>query len=150
MASRWHRCSRAGPAAWLALSLAGAHAAPAYEVVGDAIPKPLTEMAGDAQRGRAIVADRQVGLCLLCHTGPFPGERPSTLASNLSGAGSRWSEGQLRLRIVDARRLNPATIMPSYHRVDGLQRVGGAWQGKPVLDAQQVEDVVAFLRTLRD
>jgi len=78
------------------------------------------------------------------------GERPSTLASNLSGAGSRWSEGQLRLRIVDARRLNPATIMPSYHRVDGLQRVGSAWQGKPVLDAQQVEDVVAFLRTLRD
>ena len=132
---------------------AAAAAAPAvvpYEVVGDMIPRSLTGVVGDAQRGRAIVASHQAGLCLLCHTGPFPDERPSTLASDLRGAGSRWSEGQLRLRVVDARRLNPDTLMPSYHRIDGLRRVGIAWQGKPVLDAQQVEDVVAFLRTLRD
>src|SRR5262249_29627284 len=105
---------------------------------------------GDAARGRAIVLSRQTGLCLLCHSGPFP-EDPSqgTVAPDLAGAGSRWSEAQLRLRIADSRRLNPATVMPSYFRRDGLTRVGRAWRGKTILTAQQVEDVVAFLRTLR-
>jgi sulfur-oxidizing protein SoxX len=122
-----------------------------FSVVGDSIPAPLGGLQGDAARGRAIVANRQVGLCLLCHTGPFPEERAQgTLAPSLAGAGSRWSEGQLRLRIVDARRVNPATIMPSYHRADGLTRVGPAWRGAPVLSAQQIEDVVAFVRTLRE
>ena len=120
-------------------------------VVGDGIPQPLTATPGDAQRGRAIVANRQVGLCLLCHSGPFPEERAQgNLASNLSGTGSRWTPAQLRLRVADARRLDPESLMPSFHRVEGLQRVGSAWQGKPVLDAQQVEDVVAFLQTLKD
>ena len=122
-----------------------------FTVVGDAIPAPLAETRGDAGRGRAIVADRQRGLCLLCHAGPFPEERfQGTLAPDLAGAGARWSEGQLRLRLVDGRRLNPDTIMPSYYRVDGLNRVGPAWRGKPVLTAEEVEDVVAFLATLRD
>jgi len=122
-----------------------------FEVVGDAVPAALGQLKGDAARGRAIVGNRQVGLCLLCHTGPFPEERAQgNLAPDLAGAGARWSEGQLRLRIVDARRFNPATIMPSYHRIDGLTRVGPAWRGLPVLSAQQVEDVVAFLRTLRE
>ena len=122
-----------------------------FRVVGDAIPEPLTSTPGDASRGRSIVVNRQTGLCLLCHSGPFAEEpHQGNLAPSLAGAGARWSEGQLRLRLVDARRLNPATLMPSYHRVDGLVRVGAAWQNKPVLDAQQVEDVVAFLRTLRD
>ena len=121
-----------------------------YEVVGDAIPAPLTATPGDPARGRAIVASRQVGLCLLCHRGPFPEERfQGTLATDLSGAGARWSEGQLRLRVVDSRRLNPDSLMPAYHRVDGLHGVATAYRGKPVLDAQQVEDVVALLRTLR-
>ena len=120
-------------------------------VVGDGIPAPLTATPGDAGRGRAIVADRQRGLCLLCHSGPFPDQREQgNLASNLSGAGSRWTVPQLRLRIADARLLEPDGLMPSLHRVEGLQRVGAAWQGKPVLDAQQVEDVVAFLQTLKD
>ena len=119
-------------------------------VVGDGVPQPLTAVAGDAVRGRAIVADRQVGLCLLCHSGPFPEERAQgNLASNLSGSGSRWTAAQLRLRVADARRLNPDSLMPAFHRVEGLQRVGAAWQGRPVLDAQQVEDVVAFLQTLK-
>ena len=69
---------------------------------------------------------------------------------NLAGAGSRWSEGQLRLRLVDASRLNAATIMPSYYRVDGLDRVGPAWRGKPILSAEQIEDIVAYLATLRE
>jgi sulfur-oxidizing protein SoxX len=122
-----------------------------FTVVGDTIPAPLTGRRGDAVRGRAIVTSRQTGLCLLCHSGPFPDERfQGDLAPDLKGAGSRWSEGQLRLRMVDSSRLNPATIMPSYYRIDGLTRVAPAWRGKPVLTAEQVEDVVAFLVTLRE
>ena len=117
----------------------------------DAIPESLTGAKGDAARGRAIVANRHVGLCLLCHSGPFPEERfQGNLAPDLAGAAKRWSEGQLRLRIVDSSRLNPATIMPSYHRTDGLTRVAPAWRGKPVLTPEQIEDVVAFLMTLKD
>ena len=124
---------------------------PPYTIVGDAIPAPLVDAPGDAARGRAIVINRQVGLCLLCHSGPFPEERlQGTLAPSLGGAGSRWSEGQLRLRIVDASRLNPETIMPPYYRIEGLTRVAPAFAGKPVLSAGQIEDVVAFLATLRD
>jgi sulfur-oxidizing protein SoxX len=122
-----------------------------YTVVGDAIPVPLSGAKGDPARGRAIVTNRQVGLCLLCHSGPFPEERmQGTLAPDLGGAGSRWSEGQLRLRMVDAARLNPSTIMPPYYKVSGLHRVAPAFRGKPVLSAEQIEDVVAFLVTLRE
>jgi L-cysteine S-thiosulfotransferase len=122
-----------------------------YTVVGDAIPAPLTGVAGDPARGRAIVTSRQRGLCLLCHSGPFPEERfQGDLAPSLAGVGSRLSEGQLRLRLVDSRKLDPGTIMPSYYQTDGLNRVGSAWRDKPVLSAEEIEDVVAFLATLRD
>jgi sulfur-oxidizing protein SoxX len=122
-----------------------------YQIVSDAIPASLTGTSGDPVRGRAIMLDRRLGACLLCHSGPFPEERfQGDLAPDLSGVGSRWSPGQLRLRLVDASRLNPDTIMPPYYRVDGLPRVGDAWRGKPVLTAEQIEDVVAFLTTLRD
>ena len=120
-------------------------------LANDAIPESLTGSKGDPARGRAIVANRQVGLCLLCHSGPFPEERfQGNLAPDLRGAGTRWSEGQLRLRVVDSGRINPATIMPAYHRTDGLVRVAPAWRGKTILSAEQIEDVVAFLMTLRD
>ena len=117
----------------------------------DTLPDSLTGSRGDPARGRAIVVSRQVGLCLLCHSGPFP-EEPfqGDLAPSLTGAGSRWSEGQLRLRIVDPGRVNPATIMPAYSRREGLTRVAPAYRGRPVLSAEQIEDVVAFLKTLRD
>ncbi|MEO6017629.1 MAG: sulfur oxidation c-type cytochrome SoxX [Polaromonas sp.] len=126
-------------------------ATPAYEVVADALPMPLTNVPGDAARGRLIVASRQTGLCLLCHTGPIPEERfQGNLAPDLAGAGTRWSAGQLRLRLVDARRLNPQSIMPAYYKTDGLTRVGAAWQTSPLLEAQQIEDVLAFLLTLKE
>ena len=152
---------RAGLPASAALVLGTLAAAPAlaaeagalrpFVVVGDAIPAPLTEVPGDPGRGRAIVASRQRGLCLLCHSGPLPEERfQGNLAPDLAGAGARWSEGQLRLRIVDGRRLNPDTLMPSYYRVEGLTRVGAAWRGRPILSAGEIEDVVAFLATLRE
>lgn len=119
--------------------------------VGDGIPAPLTAQAGDAARGRAIVASRQQGLCLLCHEAPIAEERfQGNLAPSLAGSGSRLTAAQLRGRIVDARHVNPRTTMPPFHAVDGLRRVGKAWQGRPVLDAQQVEDVVAYLSTLRE
>lgn len=162
---RWQRSvRRAGSgAAALWLLLGGTSAAaqplgearltntPAYRVVGDAIPDPLSNAPADAERGRAIVANRQTGLCLLCHTAPIPEERfQGNIAPDLRGAGGRWSAGQLRLRLADPHRLNPATVMPAYYRIAGLTRVGPAWQGKSVLSAAQIEDVVAYLMTLRD
>jgi L-cysteine S-thiosulfotransferase len=122
-----------------------------YEIVGDAIPAPLTATPGDPGRGRAIVINRRVGLCLLCHSGPFPEEKlQGNLAPDLAGTGSRWSAGQLRLRMVDARRLNPETIMPPYYRIEGLEHVAPTFRDKPIFSAQQIEDVVAFLATLLD
>jgi sulfur-oxidizing protein SoxX len=121
-----------------------------YVVVGDAIADSLTGMPGDVTRGRALIVDR-TSTCILCHSGPFPEAKfQGDLAPGLAGAGSRWSEGQLRLRLVDASRLNAATIMPSYYRVEGLLRVGPAWRGKPILSAEQIEDMVAYLATLRE
>lgn len=128
-----------------------APAAAAQQVVGDAIPASLTGQPGDAARGRAIVANRSTGLCLLCHSGPIAEERfQGDLAPSLAGAGSRWSEGQLRLRIADGARLNADTIMPPYYRTTGLQRVVRNFDGKTILSAAQVEDVVAYLATLKD
>jgi len=116
----------------------------------DAIPSSLTGAAGDPAAGRKIVLDRQVGLCLLCHSGPFPEERfQGDLAPGLAGVGARLSAGQIRLRIVDASRVNPQTIMPAYFRTEGLTRVAPSQRGKTVLSAQQIEDVVAFLVTLK-
>jgi L-cysteine S-thiosulfotransferase len=141
---------------WLATALialpcaAGAQGLQPYAVVGDAIPQSLTGAPGDATRGRALVLERS-STCILCHSGPFPETRfQGDLAPSLAGAGGRWSEGQLRLRLVDASSLNPATIMPSYYRLDGLVRVGPAWRGKPILSAEQIEDMVAYLTSLRE
>jgi L-cysteine S-thiosulfotransferase len=122
-----------------------------FDVIEDAVPASLTGRKGDPARGRAIIVDRQKGLCLLCHTGPFPEQRfQGDIAPSLAGAGSRLSDGQLRLRIIDSTRINPASVMPSYYRVDHLNRVARSHQNKPILDAQEIEDVVAFLALQRD
>ena len=156
--SRWTSLARAIQiagvwlgAAWLALPFpAGAQALRSYAIVGDAIPERLTTTPGDTARGRALVVERS-STCILCHSGPFPELRfQGDLAPSLAGSGSRWSEGQLRLRLVDASHLNAATIMPSYYRVDGLDRVGPSWRGKPILSAEQIEDIVAYLGSLRE
>jgi sulfur-oxidizing protein SoxX len=115
----------------------------------DEIPASLTGAKGDPQRGRAIVANRQVGLCLLCHSGPFPEERfQGNLAPDLRSA-ARLSEAELRLRLVDSARVNPQTIMPAYYRAEGLTRVAPSFRGKTILTAEQIEDVVAYLVTLK-
>lgn len=135
----------------LAVAANAAAADPAvlqYKVSGDAIATPLAAP-GDAMRGRDIVAGRD-GNCLLCHAIPETGARfMGDIAPPLSGIGARLSAAQLRLRVVDQSRLNPDTVMPSYFKVDGLHRVAPAFRGKPILNAAQVEDVVAFLQTLK-
>jgi sulfur-oxidizing protein SoxX len=139
-----------------AVLLAGAAGAAAgqdvvrYTVEGDGIPLPLAGLRGDAQRGRSIVASRQAGLCLLCHAAPIAEERfQGDLAPDLASVGARYSEAQLRLRVVDSRRLNPASVMPAFHAPSQGARVAANWAGKPILSAQQVEDVVAWLASLR-
>ncbi len=130
---------------------ASAQALAPYVIEHGEIRASLTGKAGDPARGRAIVGERQKGLCLLCHSGPFPEERfQGDLAPTLNGVGARMSEGEIRLRMVDGGKVNPQTIMPAYYRVDGLTRVAPALRGKPVLNAQEIEDVVAYLLTLKD
>lgn len=112
---------------------------------------PPGAVAGDATRGRAIVANSRVSLCVLCHTAPLPDARfHGNLAPPLAGVGSRLSESDLRRQISDARGLNDNSIMPSYARTDALVRVPTAAQGKPILSPQEIEDVVAYLGSLRD
>ncbi len=116
---------------------------------GDSIPASLTGAKGDPARGRAIVANRQVGLCLLCHSGPFPDERfQGNLAPDLRNA-ARLTEGEIRQRIVDSTKIDPRSIMPGYFRTEGLERVAPAYRGKTILTAEQIEDVVAYLTTLK-
>lgn len=112
---------------------------------------PLTAEPGDPARGRAVVTDRRVGLCLLCHSGPFPEERfQGDLAPSLAGAGARNTVAELRQRMIDSRTVMPTSIMPAFYSAEGLTRVGPQFSGKTILTAQQIEDVVAFLLTLRE
>jgi sulfur-oxidizing protein SoxX len=128
---------------------ASAQALAPYRSDGDAIAAPLAGLRGDAARGREVVLGRESN-CLLCHAAPDAGGRPmGNIAPPLAGAGSRLSAGQLRLRIVDSTRVNPATPMPAYYRVAGLNGVASAFRGKPILSAQEIEDVVAYLVTLK-
>jgi sulfur-oxidizing protein SoxX len=120
-----------------------------FEVIGDAIPRPLSSEPGVAARGRSIVVNRDAGACTLCHA--VPGEKISgNIAPTLAGVGARFSAAQLRLRVADSTRVNPSTPMPAYYRTEGLNQVAAAYRGKPLLSAQQVEDVVAWLATLKE
>ena len=118
--------------------------------VGDSIVNPLTSSPGDAVKGRAIVASRQVGLCLLCHSGPFPEERfQGNLAPDLIASVGQSTPAQLRARLVDPSRLNPGSIMPAYYRTSGLSRVAPKFADQTILTGQEIEDVVAFLVSLQ-
>jgi len=117
------------------------------QVVADTVPEPLAA-AGDAKRGRALIVAREAANCVLCHAVPdvrFAGDVGPTLA----GVGKRLTPAQLRLRVADNLRVNPASVMPSYYRTEGLDRVAAAYAGRPILTAQEVEDVVAYLGTLQ-
>ena len=117
----------------------------------NSIPRSLTGQPGDPENGRKVSVDRKKGNCLACHAMPIP-EQPfhGEVGPDLSGVGGRYDAGELRLRVVNPKFANPDTIMPAFHRTDGFHRVLKGFEGKPMLSAQEVEDVVAYLVTLRD
>lgn len=120
-----------------------------YRVTGDTIVESLTGSPGDPVRGRDVVIGRDAGNCQLCHAVPQSTDRfAGDIGPPLTGVGRRLSAAQIRLRIVDASRVNPQTIMPPYHRIERLSLVARPFAGQPVLTAQQVEDAVAFLSRL--
>jgi len=121
-----------------------------FTVTGDAIAAPLASVPGDVARGRALLVAREPANCVLCHAIPDAAIRQSgDVGPSLAGVGARLSDGQLRLRVVDYVRVNPAAAMPSYYRVAGLTRVAAASRDRPLLAAGDVEDLVAYLATLR-
>lgn len=137
--------------ATLVVTAATAEPLQPYAIEADAIQRSLTGRPGDVRRGESLVADRRTSLCLLCHQAPLPEPHAQgTLAPDLKGIGSRLSAGQLRLRIVDMPRLNPSTLMPAYYRIAGHERIPVQWKGRPILAAQDIEDIVAFLVTLKE
>jgi L-cysteine S-thiosulfotransferase len=122
-----------------------------FAVVGDTVPAPLGGHSGDTARGERLVRDRERGNCLICHSVPVAAERfQGDLGPPLAGVGGRLTPGQLRLRLIDQTLINPATIMPAYYRLDGLTRVAARYQGKPALTAAEIEDVIAWLATLKE
>ncbi len=133
----------------LLASAAAAQTVP-FVVRDDAIEAPLAGLVGDAARGSVVVRNRETANCLICHAIPDARERfMGDVGPSLEGVGSRLSQGQIRLRVVDPTLLNEASVMPAYHRVARLVRVDARFRGQPVLNAQEVEDVVAYLATLR-
>lgn len=141
-------------AAAIALALAGpvrAEEQVAYKVMdGTSIPKSLTGKPGDPAKGRAVAINRRQGNCLACHNMPIPEQSfQGEVGPNLAGVADRYTEGELRLRVVNPKVLNPDTFMPAFYRTEGLHRVMKNFQGKTILTAEQVEDVVAYLLTLK-
>src|ERR1700730_2749261 len=116
------------------------------------IPAPLTSQPGDPAAGEKVVIDRRLGNCLSCHEistlgcQQFHGE----IGPPLVGAGARWDPAMLRMIVVNPKKVfGPETVLPAFFRIDGLNRVRPEFAGKPILTAQQVEDVVAYLATLK-
>lgn len=114
------------------------------------IPKALTDKPGDPMNGREVAVNRKKGNCLACHRMPITDQQfHGAIGPPLHGVGKRYTAAQLRLRVVDSKVINPGTIMPAFYRKDGLHRVMKKFQGKTILSAQEVEDVVAYLTTLK-
>ena len=121
-----------------------------YEVVGGAIARSLTGKAGDPVKGRKTAINRKKGNCLACHVMPVPEQADhGAVGPPLNDVGSRLGAGEIRLRIVNPKIVNPDTIMPAFYRIHGLHRVQKKWQGKTIISAQDVEDLVAYMMTLK-
>ncbi len=121
-----------------------------FRVVGDGIPQALTSVPGSVERGRALVIAHDNANCIVCHSLADPGVRVSgSIGPALDGVGRRLSAAQLRLRVVDSLRVTADSAMPSYYRITGLNRVAEMYRDQPILDAQQVEDIVAWLAQLQ-
>ena len=140
------------PVAALALVIAAspAGALEPYRVVEDAILEALGGKIGDASRGAALVRDRERGNCLICHQGDDPSEPfQGSIGPPLKGVGARLEAGQIRLRLADMSRLDPQTVMPPYFRIENMRDVAPAYRGQPALSAQEIEDVVSYLASLK-
>lgn len=135
----------------LALSAAVQAAGPSDVMIEDGqIKQSLTGQPGDPANGRKVAINRKQGNCLACHTMPVPEQQyHGEIGPDLNGVAGRLSEGELRLRVVNAKAAIPGSFMPAFYRTDGLHRVLKGFQGKTILTAQQVEDVVAYLKTLK-
>jgi len=121
-----------------------------YSIVGDGIPQSLTGKAGDAAKGRKIAYNRKQGNCLACHKMPIPEQQfHGQIAPDLEGVAGRVTEAAMRLRIVNPKVINPATFMPAFYRNSGFTRVLKKFKGKSILSADQVEDLVAYMMTLK-
>ncbi len=128
---------------------AGAEKLVAYKITNYAIETPLTENPGDPQEGKKIAIHRKKGNCLACHRMPIPEQADhGVTGTDLNGVASRLSEGQIRLRLVDSKKFNPITMMPSFYKTEGLHRVKKEFVGKTILNAQEVEHVIAYLKTI--
>ena len=123
---------------WAPALLAGACASGA---------NPALSPQGDPARGREVFVSREAGHCVLCHAAPGV-PTAGNVGPALGGIGSRLTAAEIRLRVADITRLHPESVMPTFHRTEGLKRVSKVHEGKPVLDRQQLEDVVAWLATL--
>ena len=118
-------------------------------IVDGKIPTSLTGKAGDAANGKKVVIHRQKGNCLACHHMPIPEQQfHGETGPDLSDVGARMNEPELRMRLVDAKVVSPDTMMPSFYKTD-LHRVSKKFEGKTILTAQEIEDVVAYLKTLK-
>lgn len=124
-----------------------------------AIPKSLTDKRGNARRGEAIMIDRKKGNCLACHRisnfedkandNPNAYGDMGEVGPSLDGIANRYKPGQLRLLLVNAKEIFPDTIMPAFYHIKGLYRVGKSYDKKPILERQEIEDVLSFLLTLK-
>ena len=121
-----------------------------YQINNDAIATSLTRKAGDPVKGKKLATNRKKGNCLACHSMPIPEQAfHGNIGPDLKGISSRYSEGELRLRIVNPKVLNSETIMPAFYKADGFNRVMKKFVGKTIITAQEVEDIVAYLMTLK-
>jgi sulfur-oxidizing protein SoxX len=122
---------------------------PGITIVDGTIAKSLTGVPGNAANGKKVAINRKKGNCLACHEMPIPEQQfHGKTGPDLNGVAQRYDAEQLRLRLVDAQAVTPDTMMPSFYKT-GQHDVAKKFVGKTILSAQEVEDVIAYLMTIK-